>query len=184
MKKIIGVFTLFLLLNTGISYAQPGPTSNPSEKKEPSITLVDNTTITGELTDNIRKKGEVILVINGKKTRYKAGDVNFVQTTNTRYVTSNYIFYEVVYSGKNFTLLRKASEPNGLQYNGTDAVVVSSEGNIDDLFLKKENGTPQLITSKNLGTLLGSACNYSQGSSKIDMETLKNTLEQCDQVQK
>ena len=125
----------------------------------------------------------MILVINGKKTRYRAGDINFVQTGNTKYITSNYTFYEVIYAGKSLTLLRKASEPSGLQYNGSDAVVISSEGKIDDLFLKKENGTPQLVTTKNLGTLLGNTCTYTLGSSRIDMEALKKILEQCDQMQ-
>jgi hypothetical protein len=175
MKKILQLFAITLLLQAN-AYAQPAPSTAPDGQANGQITLADNTVVSGSIKDNIRKKGEVILVTDGKKTRYKAGEVSRVQIGNTNFITSNYTFYEVVYKGKTMELLRKASEPQGLQYNGADAAVISSEGDIDDLFVRK-NGGLVLLTKKNIKDALG---NCSVDAVKFDAETIKKTLEACD----
>jgi hypothetical protein len=178
MKKILQLFALALLLQAN-AYAQPGPSTNPGSEGQANgvITLTNNSTVSGPIKDNMRKKGEVILQADGKKTRYKAGEVTSVQIGNTHYITSNYTFYEVVYKGKTLELLRKASEPQGLQYNGSEAAVVSSEGDIDDLFVRKNGGTLTLLTKKNSKDVLpGCAVDIA----KFDAESIKKAVEGCD----
>jgi hypothetical protein len=182
MKKF-SLIMLLLAFQGAALYAQPGPTANPNGKEQAQITLTDNSTLTGELTDNIRKKGEVTLVVNGKKTRFKAGDISSVHIGGKHFITINYTFYEVVYQGKNITLLRKASEPSGLQYNGSDAAVITSEGDIDDLLVKKENGNLKLLTTKNVKELLGNECpaaGQTASGGKLDAESLRKALTDCD----
>jgi hypothetical protein len=179
MKKILQLFAIALLLQA-TAYAQPVPSTGPGGDGQASgqITLTDNTVLSGSIKDNMRKKGEVILLTDGKKTRYKAGEVSSVQIGNTHFITSNYTFYEVVYEGKTLQLLRKASEPQGLQYNGADAAVVSSEGDIDDLFVKKNGGTLTLLTKKNSKDVLpGCAVDVA----KFDAESVKKAIETCNQ---
>jgi hypothetical protein len=178
MKKIFQLFALALLLQA-TAYAQPSPTTGPNADgfANGQITLANNSTVSGPIKDNMKKKGEVILQADGKKTRYKAGEVTSVQIGNTHYITSNYTFYEVVYKGKTLELLRKASEPQGVQYNGADAAIVTSEGNIDDLFVKKNGGALTLLTKKNSKDVLpGCAID----AAKFDAETIKIAVQACD----
>lgn len=178
MKKILQLCTLALLLHAN-AYAQPSPSTSPGPDgfTNGQITLTDNSTVSGPVKDNMRKKGEVILQADGKKTRYKAGEVSAIQIGNTNFITSNYTFYEVVYKGKTIELLRKASEPQGLQYNGADAAIISSEGNIDDLFVKKSDGSLVLLTKKNSKDVLP---NCAVDVAKFDIETIKKAVEACD----
>jgi len=156
MKRIVSAVLLLTVASTSLMYAQSGPAPNPATG-EARLVLPDNSTISGQYTDNIRKKGEIVLIISGKKTKYNAATISEAQVGNIKYITLNYTFYEVVYQGSKLTLLRKASTPSGFQYNGSDAVAISSEGDIDDLFIKSKNGI-QLLTKKNSRELLGQAC--------------------------
>lgn len=174
MKKFMSLLVLAIAFQ--VSYAQPSPSSNPNSGQA-TIILADQSTVTGEITDNIRKKGELSLVVNGKKTKYKAGDISEVKTTAGRFISINYTFYEVIYSGKKITLLRKASEPSGVQYNGSDAVVISSQGDIDDLFVKNSNGSLQLLTKKNARQVLGDCAG---DIAKLDAAVAKTVAEGCD----
>ncbi len=180
MKKILCVLTMALLLQAGAANAQQ-PAAPAAQATNGQIVLPDNSTLSGEIKDNIRKKGEVVLLVNGKKTKYTAATISSVKIDNSQYITSNYTFYEVIYQGKNITLLRKASEPSDLQYNGSDAVAVSSEGNIDDLSVKKNDGTTlQLLTKKNIKELLGQTCTATVDATKFDIATIKKAVEDCD----
>ena len=180
MKKIFGTLFMSVLLVT-FANAQPAPAASPSATTESKIVLANGETVSGIITDNIRKKGEIIVQANGKKVKYKADDISHVQLGNITFITTNYTFYEVLFTGKNLTLLRKANEPSGLHYSGSEAVVISSEGNIDDLFIKKSTGGLQLLTSKNVKDVLGQSCSGSiVDDGKFDVETIKKAVASCD----
>ena len=170
---------MLLFYSASLLYAQPGPASNPSSG-DAKLILPDNSTVTGPVTDNIRKKGEVVLLVNGKKTKYNAATISEAQIGTARYITLNYTFYEVIYQGKNLTLLRKASKPAGLQYNGADAAVVSSDGDIDDLFVKSSKNGLQLLTKKNYKDILGQTCNPVIDS--WTTEAVSKAVEACDNL--
>ena len=179
MKKILSLFALAMLLQA-TAYAQPSPATNPGQDGfvNGRVTLADNTSLSGSIKDNMRKKGEVILQVDGKKTKYKASELSSVQIGNTHFIASNYTFYEIIYKGKSLELLRKASEPQGLQYNGPDAAVVSSEGNINDLFIRKQQGSLVLLTKKNIKEVLGSSCTIDVAT--FDVGNIKKAVEACD----
>ncbi len=174
MKKVLVAMGICFFMQASSLHAQ-----NSTASPEAQVVLANNETVSGAVTDNIRKKGELIMLINGKKTKFKAGDITSVRIGASNYITSNYTFYEVIHKGKNLTLLRKASEPSGLQYNGSDAVVVTSQGDIDDLFIKKENNTPQLLTKKNAKEILGD-CAAGVETGKFDVDAVKKAVEGCD----
>ena len=176
MKKVLSALAL-LLGSLAFVNAQPSPASNPVESND-QLVLADQTILTGTITDNIRKKGEVVLLVNGKKTRLKADGISSLRIANAKYITGSYTFYEVIYETNSFSLLRKASEPAGVQYNGSEAVVVSSPGDIDDLFLKTQAGQ-QLLSKKNISEELGKVC-PGIVIEKFEMEVIKNALAKCE----
>lgn len=183
MKKVLNLIVIVLLLQSAV-YAQPSPSSDPDVSVSGQVILTDNSAVAGTVKDNIRKKGELILLNSGKKTKYKAGDISSAQIGGSQYITWNYTFYEVIFQGNHLTLLRKANEPSGVQYNGSEAVVISSEGSIDDLFIKK-NGDASLIllTKKNVKEVLGKVCNScvsGMNATKFDADTMKKVAEDCD----
>ncbi|MDP4264115.1 MAG: hypothetical protein Q8941_16425 [Bacteroidota bacterium] len=180
MKKSLTFIAFALLLHTATVYAQPSPSADPTGQ----VVLPDNTIVSGNIKDNIRKKGEVIVLNGEQKTKYKAGDISSVQIGSLQYISLNYTFYEVIFAGKNLTLLRKANEPAGIQYNGSDAVPINSEGNIDDLFIKKNSDASlQLITKKNIKEVLGSVCSSCAATvdaAKFDAGSVKKAVAGCD----
>lgn len=179
MKKQTTLTTIALFM-ASLLYAQPSPTTIPEGFTTGEVTLADNTVVTGAIKDNIRKKGEVVLLTGTKKTKYKAGDINGARIGKSHYIAQNYTFYEVLLQGNSVTLLRKANEPSGVQTNGPDAVIVNSEGSIDDLFIKKIGETSlQILTKKNVKDVLGKLCGDCASSvepGKFDAESVKKLL--------
>jgi hypothetical protein len=183
MKKTLSLAAAILLTQVATLYAQPPVQVLPEGTVNGEITLPDNTVLNGPVKENIRKKGEVVLVQNDKKVKYKAGDINGVALGNNKYITHNYTFYEVVFAGNNLTLFRKASEPSGTQFNGADAFVVNSEGNIDDLFVKKNGETTfHALNKKNYAEVLKSLCKNCEipAAAKFDESTISNAVQACD----
>lgn len=139
MKKLFSLLLLGVSLQVAVN-AQPIPEKN-NDGTNGQVTLTDNSTLAGSVKDNIRKKGEITLMRDGKKTKYKADDITGVQVAGITYITNNNTFYEVIWQGKTISLLRKASSSSAILYNGTEPVMVSgSEGDIDDHFVKKTPG--------------------------------------------
>ena len=182
MKKLLSLAVLTLLLQ--ISNAQPAPEKDPEGYVSGQISLSDNSTVTGTVKDNIRKKGEVTVISSGKKTKYKAADISSLQIGSSTYITHNYTFYEVLWQGTNISLLRKANEPTGVQFNGTEPVVITSEGNVDDYFVKKgTTSSLQLLNQKNIKEVLGkicSSCAATIDATKFDIAAIKKAIEDCD----
>lgn len=182
MKKKLSLIACSLLLLASEAFAQPSPGNNPEVAVSGQVVLPDNSTVSGPVKDNIRKKGELTILNNGKKTKYKAGDISTAQVGSSNYITWNYTFYEILWQGKNLTLLRKANEPSSVQYSGSNAVVVSSEGDVDDFFIR-ETGNPSLqwLTKKNIKEVLGKICSScSIDAAKFDEEAVKKAVADCD----
>jgi len=175
MKKYLSMIAIALGLSAA-AYAQPTPSATASTANGHLI-LTDNSTVSGTIQDNIRRKGEIVIVNNGKKTKYKAADISSVEISGVHFITYNYTFYEVVAEGKNFILLRKANEPSGVQYNGSDAISVSSVGNVDDLFVRKAGvSSLQLLTKSNVKEVLGSCASDMVA---FDTQSVKKVVEVC-----
>ena len=185
MKKLLSLLSLTVLLQATTLTAQPAPEKDAEGYVSGQILLTDNSTVSGTIKDNIRKKGEVTVLRDGKKTKYKAGEINSVQIGSSNYITNNYTFYEIIWQGKNITLLCKANEPSGVQYNGVEPVVVSSgEGDIDDYFVKKAtDASLYLLDRKTAKDVLGkfcSSCVATIDAVKFDITAIKKAVESCD----
>lgn len=180
MKRLI-TLSGFAFLSINAITAQPAQADGEAQGQ---ITLADNSVQSGTIKDNIRKKGELTITVDGKKTKFKAGDIAAAKVGGTQYITRNYTFYEVIWEGSNLCLLRKASEPSGLQYNGSEAVVISSEGKVDDYFIKKNaNNSLQLLTKKNAAETFKSicpTCSASINADTFDLNNIKTALAACD----
>lgn len=181
MKKVLSLIAISLLLSTLVN-AQPSPAPGSADASSGKIVLPDNSVVSGTITDNIRKKGELVIVSGEKKIKYKAGDISGAEIGNSRFITWNHTFYEVIYQGKNLTLLRKANEPASIQYSGSEAIVVNSEGKIDDLFIRKTgDASLQLLTKKNVKAILSTICSSCATDVQgIDTASLKKAVESCD----
>lgn len=183
MKKVFILIAVSFLLNSSIN-AQAAAGSGAGDAIMGQVVLPDNSTVSGTIKESIRKKGELTVITGDKKTKYKAGDISSAQIGSSQYITWNYTFYEVLGQNKNLTLLRKANEPAGVQYNGSDAVTVNSEGNIDDLFIKKNGETSlQIVTKKNIKEVLSKICPTCAGNidvTKFDTEAVKKAVTDCD----
>src|SRR5690349_3477221 len=137
MKKLMSLFLLTALLQVATVNAQPAPEKEADGYLSGEVILADNSTITGSVKESIRKKGEITVLRDGKKTKYKADDIASVRIGSSNYITNGYTFYEVIWQGTNITLLRKANEPSGVRYNGAEPIVISnSEGDVNDFFVK------------------------------------------------
>ena len=182
MKKLFSSLVIAALLQLPAVNAQPIPEKN-NDAVNGQVTLPDNSVMNGAVKDNIRKKGEVILLQDGKKTRYNADQVTSVQVGHTTYMTNNNTFYELIWQGRSITLLRKASRSSAIQYNGTDVVSASgSEGDVDDLFVKRANDPSfHLLTRKNQKEVLAMSCSTCKiDETKFDTESVKKAVADCD----
>lgn len=175
-KKILAALVVTMLVVNGINAQQSANPTSTDGFVSGQIVLPGGSPLVGSIKENIRKKGEVVLLVDGKKTKYKAGDVASVKIGSTTYITNNYTFYEIVHSGNKVSLLRKASEPS-TQYNGTDAIVVTSEGSIDDLFYKKNEDAMKLVTKKNYKEVLGDCAGTME---TFNADNVKKAVEGCD----
>lgn len=178
MKKAFTSLVCSILL-VSLSYAQ---SASATDEVSGNIVLPDNTTVTGMIKDNIRKKGELTIVNNGKKTKYKASEIIGAQVGTVHYITWNFTFYEILWQGKNLALLRKANEPANVQYNGTEAISITSDGKVDDLFVKKNSdGTVSLINKKTAKEVLASICSScAPAGDNFDAPAIQKILEACD----
>ncbi|MEI9912305.1 MAG: hypothetical protein WDO71_23190 [Bacteroidota bacterium] len=73
MKKVWNLIVFALLLQSAV-YAQPSSSGDLDVSVSGQVILTDNSTVAGTVKENIRKKGELILLTSGKKTKYKAAD--------------------------------------------------------------------------------------------------------------
>jgi hypothetical protein len=184
MKKFLNLSIVALLSFATSSFGQPIPDNNiPEGFISGQVILQDNSTLTAVIKDNIRKKGEVIVLADGKKTRYKANDLKNVRIGGTEYITNNYGFYEVIWQGSSLTLLRKANEPNGIQYTGNEPIAISSQGSVDDYFIKKADSPFQILTKKNVIQVLKSLCVTCASANTTlqwDIAEIKKAVAECD----
>jgi hypothetical protein len=146
----------FLALN-----AQPSPGSLIPEGFSPgAVMMPDNTTLEGHIKNNLKKNGEVIILSDGKKTRYAATQVSGLRIENNNYIVVNNAFYKIVTDGVKIKLLRKASNFSSIQYNGSEPIVAGAgEGNYDDYFIQTvATKKIQLVRKKDFAKVFALIC--------------------------
>jgi hypothetical protein len=178
MYRKLSVLAIVISFQLTALHAQMNDASAPVPGQ---ITLPDNSQLSGSIKDNIRKKGEVTFEVNGKKKKYKAGEVSSVQMGDTKYISINYTFYQVLSTGNGGTILRKANEPSEVQYNGNEAILISSEGKVDDLFIQTNANNIVLINKKNASEVLSRICPAQSNNelAVVDATSVRKALDNC-----
>ena len=160
--KQLQLTAIFLLFGFLASHAQSSNgNSIPDGFSTGSIAMADNTILEGYVKNNMKKNGEVIfLSVDGKKTKYTASQVSTVTLGNDHYVVANNAFYKVVTDGVKIKLLRKASNASGIQYNGSEPIIVDAgEGAYDDYFIQTVSTKKlQLVRKKDFQKIFTSVC--------------------------
>ena len=106
--------------------------------KKGTLTLVDNSTIFGNIKNNIRSSASVAFLSEegGKKKNYDGTDLISAEIDGTKFICINGDFFKVISNG-GLSFLQKASDAsNKVTYNGSEAVFSSgTEGKPDDYFI-------------------------------------------------
>ncbi len=150
MTTVRSLILAFFLFSTATAAAQSTSTA-PDGFIAGHLITNDNTKLEGYLKDNMRKKGEVVLLTpDGKKKNYTAATVNTVVLGDAAFTSIAGEFFKVIIGGNNMRLLQKASSTAGqVSYNGAEPVVSNgSEGAIGDYFFAI-NGTNTWVSKKN-----------------------------------
>jgi hypothetical protein len=153
--KILTTFTAVLLLTASIETNAQGVM--PKGFAKGSVTLSDNSVVTGFIKDNIRSKAAVILLAdNGAKKETLDGDkLNAAEIEGTAYICIKGDFFKVVCSGK-LSFLQKASDASSKPvYAGGEAMFINgTEGRPGDYFIYNKNlNDLKLVNNKNVSAV-------------------------------
>jgi hypothetical protein len=143
-----------LLLSVAILTTK-AQTSIPAGYVKGSITLPDNTVLTGYVKENIKKAASVTYVddAGGKKT-FAANAINAVTLDAENFLCINGDFFRTICVGK-LNFLQKASNAAGnASYNGTEAVFNSgTDGKIGDYF-SYANNSLKILNKKSIESFI------------------------------
>lgn len=141
-----------LLLNASAQDAPKGFTKG-------TVTLADNSVVSGFIKDNIRKDASVTLLVNGKEKKYHGADLIAAELDATRYHCIKGDFFKVVCNGE-LNFLQKSSDASGKPTSiGNEIFFLSgTEGRPGDYFIY-ENKTQQLkiVSKKNLNDIIANS---------------------------
>jgi hypothetical protein len=143
------ILNLFVLQATAQTEAPKGFNTG-------SVTLPDNTVVTGFIKDNIRKDASVVLITGGKEKKYNGGDIASAVVGETNYHCMKGDFFKVVCNGE-LTFLQKASDASSKPTTvGHEVFFLSgTEGRPGDYFLyETKNQQLKLVSKKNLNTVI------------------------------
>jgi hypothetical protein len=154
--------TAFLIMLFSLSVvAQPISLSIPEGFTKGSVVIFDNVLQEGWIKNNLRKNGEIIFIsADGKKSKFDANAVSIVTIDTTQYLAIQNAFYKVVKDGSKMRLLRKASQSSGIQYNGSEPIMVNTgEGVYDDYFIQTISTKKlQLVRKRDFQKIFATSC--------------------------
>ena len=151
MKRITSFATFFLTL---VSLQLKSQDTVPNGFTKGSVTLADNTEITGFVKDDIRSKAAVVLIpaTGEKKITYDGDKLNGAMIEGTKYICIKGDFFKVVCEGE-LSFIQKASDASSKPvYVGTEAMFINgTEGRKGDYFiLNKSLQQLKLVNNKNV----------------------------------
>lgn len=119
-----------------------------------SVTLADNTEITGFVKDDIRSKAAVVLIpaTGGKKIIYDGDKLNGATIEGDKYICMKGDFFKVVCEGE-LSFIQKASDASSKPvYVGSEAMFINgTEGRPGDYFIFNKNLQQlKLVNNKNI----------------------------------
>ena len=151
MKRITSFAAFFLTL---VSLQLKSQNTVPNGFTKGSVTLADNTEITGFVKDDIRSKAAVVLIpaTGEKKITYDGDKLNGAMIEGTKYICIKGDFFKVVCEGE-LSFIQKASDASSKPvYVGTEAMFINgTEGRKGDYFiLNKSLQQLKLVNNKNV----------------------------------
>lgn len=151
MKRITSFAAFFLTL---VSLQLKSQDTVPNGFTKGSVTLADNTEITGFVKDDIRSKAAVVLIpaTGEKKITYDGDKLNGAMIEGTKYICIKGDFFKVVCEGE-LSFIQKASDASSKPvYVGTEAMFINgTEGRKGDYFiLNKSLQQLKLVNNKNV----------------------------------
>lgn len=126
-----------------------------------SITLADNSEVTGFIKDNIRNKAAVVLMpeTGGRKTTYDGDKLNAVNIDGTKYICMKGDFFKVLCDGE-LSFLQKSSDASAKPvYVGNETMFINgTEGKPDDYFIfNTKDQQLKLVNNKNVAAVSAQA---------------------------
>lgn len=151
MKQLKFISAIFLLM---ISFQAKSQDAVPKGFVKGSVTLADNTEVTGYIKDDIRKKASVVLTSadGNKKTVYDGDKLNSVKIEGVTYSCMKGDFFKLICDG-DLCFLQKASDASSKPvYVGSEAMFINgTEGKPGDYFIfNKATQQLKLVTNKNI----------------------------------
>ena len=151
MKRITSFAAFFLTL---VSLQLKSQDTVPNGFTKGSVTLADNTEITGFVKDDIRSKAAVVVIpaTGEKKITYDGDKLNGAMIEGTKYICIKGDFFKVVCEGE-LSFIQKASDASSKPvYVGTEAMFINgTEGRKGDYFiLNKSLQQLKLVNNKNV----------------------------------
>ncbi len=126
-----------------------------------SITLADNSEVTGFIRDDIRSKAAVVLIpaTGGKKITYDGDKLNAVTINETKYICMKGDFFKVVCDGELSFIQKSSDASNKPVYVGTEAMFINgTEGRPGDYFIfNKSLQQLKLVNNKNVAEVTAQA---------------------------
>ncbi|MEP7373015.1 MAG: hypothetical protein ABI675_06455 [Chitinophagaceae bacterium] len=158
MKNLKIVLVVVLSVYFTVTQAQ---TEAPKGFKKGTLTLADNSTISGNIKSNIRSSASVSFLSEegGKKQNYDGSELISAEIDGTKFICIKGDFFRVISNG-GLSFLQKASDAsNKYSYNGNEAVFSSgTEGKPDDYFIyDSRNKELKRISKKNFDEVTAAA---------------------------
>jgi hypothetical protein len=150
--KALSIATTFLLTITFLQVKSQD--AMPKGFTKGSVTLADNSEVTGFIRDDIRSKAAVVLIpqAGGKKTTYDGDKLNAVTIDGTKYICMKGDFFKVVCDGELSFLQKSSNASSKPVYVGTEAMFINgTEGKPGDYFIfNKSLNQLKLVNNKNV----------------------------------
>jgi len=150
MKNVKIIIVVVLSVYFSATNAQ---TEAPKGFKKGTLTLADNSTISGNIKSSIRSSASLAFISDegGKKKNYDGSELISAEIDGIRFLCIKGDFFQVISNG-GLSLLQKASDAsNKFSYNGSEAVFSSgTQGKPDDYFIfDSRNKELKKISKKN-----------------------------------
>ena len=158
MKNVKIILVVVLSFYLTVTQAQ---TEAPKGFKKGSLTLADNSTLSGNIKNNIRSSAAVIFISEegGKKKNYDGSELISAEIEGIKFICIKGDFFRVISAG-GLSFLQKVSDAsNKPTYNGSEAVFASgTDGKPDDYFIyDNRNKELKKISKKNFDEVTAAA---------------------------
>ncbi len=146
--KIIMAVVLSIVFLQGQSQ-----TEIPKGFKKGTLMLADNSSISGNIKNNIHRSASVIFIneSGGKKKNYDGSDLISAEIEGAKFLCIKGDFFRVISQGGLSYLQKSSDASNKLSYNGNEAIFINgTEGKPGDYFIYSSNNQQlKWISKKN-----------------------------------